>query len=129
MNVVPMLSYEDPLAMADWLVRAFGFVERDRMGLHVNLDAVMLDRPSVDYESPKRHAEHCEHARRTRETPFVIDGVYVVVDDVAAHFERAKAAGATILTELEENAAVGQLQYRVEDPEGHRWMFAEPRSP
>jgi len=37
----------------------------------------------------------------------------------------AEAAGARILSPLEDNPGVGQRQYRAEDVEGHRWMFAE----
>lgn len=54
------------------------------------------------------------------------DGVLVYVDDIDAHFERAQASGATVLSSLEDNSEVGQRQYRVEDLEGHRWMFAQP---
>jgi PhnB protein len=60
------------------------------------------------------------------ETPYVVDGVMVQVVDIEAHYERARAAGATILTELEDNPGIGQRQYRVEDIEGHRWMFVQP---
>jgi PhnB protein len=87
---------------------------------------VMLGWPSADYQSPRHHAEVCEHARKWSRTPYVVDGVFVEVDDVGAHFARAKEAGATILSELEDNPGVGQRQYRAEDLEGHRWMFAEP---
>jgi len=46
------------------------------------------------------------------------------VPDVLAHYERARKAGARILSEidLDERAK----RYRVEDVEGHRWMFMEP---
>jgi uncharacterized glyoxalase superfamily protein PhnB len=47
------------------------------------------------------------------------------VDDVDAHHARAKAAGAVVLTEPAEGG--GGWQYRVEDVEGHRWMFAQRR--
>jgi PhnB protein len=47
------------------------------------------------------------------------------VNDVGGHFERAQAAGATILSELEEHAELGERRYRVEDVEGHRWMFVQ----
>lgn len=134
-RVIPMLSYEDVGAAADWIAEAFGFEELDRFAeddgtvTHVTLvldeAMVFLGYPSADYQAPRRHAEECEAARRWRETPFVVDGVMVYVDDVEAHFERAQAAGATILSGLEENPAVGQRQYRAEDSEGHRWMFAQ----
>jgi PhnB protein len=43
-----------------------------------------------------------------------------------SNYERAKVAGARILSELQDNPGIGQRQYRAEDIEGHRWMFAEP---
>jgi uncharacterized glyoxalase superfamily protein PhnB len=54
----------------------------------------------------------------------VVDGIHVSVEDVDAHYARAREAGATILSELEDNEGIGQRQYRAEDIEGHRWMFA-----
>lgn len=134
-RVIPMLSYEDAGGAADWLVRAFGFTETGRWSdetgrvTHVNLELdgseLMIGWPSADYRSPRRHAETCEQARRWSETPYVVDGVLVYVDDVEAHFARASEAGARILTPVESNPAVGQRQYRAEDVEGHRWMFAQ----
>jgi uncharacterized glyoxalase superfamily protein PhnB len=47
------------------------------------------------------------------------------VDDVDAHCERARAAGATILREPTE-PGVGFRIYSAEDAEGHRWMFGQP---
>jgi PhnB protein len=48
----------------------------------------------------------------------------VTVGDVDRHYERAKAAGATILREPED-LPVGRL-YSAADLEGHRWMFMQP---
>jgi uncharacterized glyoxalase superfamily protein PhnB len=131
-RVIPFIAYEDAAAAMDWLVAAFGFTERDRItenGVvgHGELElaggTVFLAQPTPDYESPRRHAERCEAARRWQEVPWVIDGVYVEVDDVDAHYERSKAAGAKVLSEPEETPH--GRQYRVEDLEGHRWMFAQ----
>jgi uncharacterized glyoxalase superfamily protein PhnB len=130
-----MLSYEDVGAAADWLCSAFGFTETGRFEdggrvTHANLvtgeGVVMVGWPGPAYRSPKRHREACDDARRWLESPFVVDGVYVRVVDIEAHHGRAQAAGATILSPIEDNEAVGQRQYRAEDLEGHRWMFAEP---
>jgi uncharacterized glyoxalase superfamily protein PhnB len=130
----PMLSYEDVAGAAEWLVRVFGFREElrfeepDGRVSHVELrlgdGAVMLGNPSPHYESPKTHRKHCEAAARWSETPFVVDGVHVYVDDVDAHFEQARAGGARILSEVEDTP-FGDRHYRAEDLEGHRWMFAE----
>jgi uncharacterized glyoxalase superfamily protein PhnB len=134
-RVIPLLTYEDAGRAADWIGKAFGFEETGRWSddqgrvTHVNMEldggVVMLGFASPDYQNPKHHAEVCEHARKWSATPYVVDGVLVNVDDIAAHFERAKGAGAKILSELEDNPGVGQRQYRAEDVEGHRWMFAE----
>ena len=131
-----MVSYEDVGAAIDWLSSAFGFRESgerysDDEGrvTHAELELdgalVMLGWPGPDYRSPRRHAEECEQARKWLEVPYVIDGVLVEVDDVDAHFSRARAAGATILSEPEDVPEVGVRHYRVEDPEGHRWMFSQ----
>jgi uncharacterized glyoxalase superfamily protein PhnB len=133
--ILPMLAYEDGPAAIDWLCRAFGFTENFRMvgddGLlgHAELqlgDAVVsLATPSPHYQSPKRHAESCAAARAWQEVPWVINGLMVYVDDVDAHAERARAAGARLLSEPEDSGH-GDRVYRVEDLEGQRWMFATP---
>jgi PhnB protein len=130
-----MLSYEDVAAAIPWLERAFGFRERMRMANkdgtvgHAELTLadglIMLGNPGPDYRSPRHHAATCEDARRWSAVPYVIDGLHVTVDDVEAHFERARAAGARILSELQDEP-YGERIYRVEDLEGHRWMFAQP---
>jgi uncharacterized glyoxalase superfamily protein PhnB len=43
------------------------------------------------------------------------------VDD---HFQRARAAGATVIQEPKEEFW-GDRFYSVEDPEGHQWVFAQ----
>jgi uncharacterized glyoxalase superfamily protein PhnB len=49
-------------------------------------------------------------------------GIYVVVEDVDAHHERAKAAGARIVYGPEETD-FGTRRYRVLGPEGYEWSF------
>ena len=136
-GVIPMIAYADGPAALDWLVRVFGFRERERRVSkdgrleHGEVDTghgvIMLATPSPHYQGPRRHREGCEAARKWSEVPYIIDGVLVYVDDVEAHFERARAGGAGILSELE----VGEngKRYRAEDLEGHRWMFMQSVSP
>jgi len=50
--------------------------------------------------------------------------VYVYVDDVDKHFERAKSAGATILSEPKDQF-YGDRTYGAADVEGHHWSFAQ----
>jgi uncharacterized glyoxalase superfamily protein PhnB len=48
----------------------------------------------------------------------------VYVDDVDQHFQRAKAAGATIISEPENGFWDGRI-YRAKDLEGHHWEFSQ----
>jgi len=135
-RVTPMLSYEDAGAAIEWLTKAFGFVENveqrhsagDRV-THAELSfdggTIMLATPAAEYESPKTHREHCEAAARWLDTPWAIDGVFVLVDDLDSHYAHAKEAGATVIREPDD-PGVGVRVYTAEDLEGHRWMFGEP---
>jgi PhnB protein len=135
-TVVPMVAYEDAAAAIDWLSQAFGFREdpdqryvEDGRVTHAELDVgdgsvIYVANPTPDYVAPKRHREVCESAARWSRVPWVVDGLQVLVTGLEAHFTRAEAAGATMLSGIEENP-FGRL-YRAEDVEGHRWMFVEP---
>ncbi|MGQ0649121.1 MAG: VOC family protein [Gemmatimonadaceae bacterium] len=128
-----MISYEDGVAALEWLHRAFGFRETERLTTpdgklsHAEMEAggglIMLASPTSDYRSPKHHREVCEQARKWSTVPWIIDGVLVYVDDLDRHLTRAKAAGAMILSTVEEGPP--GRRYRAEDLEGHRWFFFE----
>ena len=133
-TTVPMLTYENVGAAADWLCSAFGFRESgerytDDEGrvTHAELSfgdgEVMLGFASPHYRSPRRHAAECEHAARWLDNPYVVDGVLVHVDELDAHLERARAAGADILRGPDDQP-FGRL-YAAADVEGHRWMFVQ----
>lgn len=120
-RITPYLYYEDVAAALDWLSKAFGFKERLRLPqpdgkiTHAEMEladgVVMLGNPGPDYENPKRLGH-------------VTNNIYVYVDDIDKHFERAKGAGAKILDEPRDQF-YGDRRYGVEDPEGHQWYFAQ----
>ena len=133
-RVVPFLGYEDAAAAIEWLERAFGFIEdrdaryeEDDTITHAELDVggatIYLSTPR-GYASPRRLRETSDLARRAYDNPWVIDGQFVEVDDLYAHYDRARSAGATILREPED-PGIGQRIYSAEDLEGHRWMFGQ----
>ena len=133
-RIVPFLGYEDAAAAIEWLERAFGFTEdrdaryeEDGTITHAELDVggatIYLSTPR-DYASPRRLRETSDLARRAYDNPWVIDGHFVEVDDLDAHYDRARSAGATILREPED-PGIGQRIYSAEDLEGHRWMFGQ----
>jgi PhnB protein len=121
-RIAPYLLYEDGAAAIDFLIEAFGFEEVMRMEeggvvnhaeLRLGDDSIMLGDPGADYEGPNK-ADH-----RTAL-------VHVYVDDVDAHFGRAKAAGAEIVMEPTDQE-YGDRRYDAKDPEGQLWSFATSR--
>jgi len=120
-QITPYLLYEDVDAAVDWLVDTFGFTEHVRMNgpdgkalhaeIHLGAGVVMLGNPGGDYRSPR----HLGGATQL---------VYVYVDNVDEHYERAMAKGAHILRDLADQF-YGDRTYGVEDPEGHQWSFGQ----
>ncbi len=119
-SVTPYLLYEDVAKALDWLVEVFGFDEVLRFQsengdvTHAELrhgaESIYLGDPGDDYRSPKQLG--------TRSSL-----VHVYVDDVDAHYERAKAAGAQIGLEPTEQP-YGDRRYDAYDLEGQLWSFA-----
>jgi|SRR5436853_1652180 len=119
-HILAHLIYDDVTAAVDWLTAAFGFQERTsarhaspegvigRTQMEVAGSLVTLGQPSIHGDSPRRG---------------VSSMLYVYVDDVDEHYQRARAAGATIVTELEDQPW-GDRRYQAVDPEGHQWTFA-----
>ncbi|MDQ3874270.1 MAG: VOC family protein [Actinomycetota bacterium] len=121
-TIIPYLLYEDVAAALDFLSRAFGFREHLRLTgsqgyvnhaeMRLGDSMIFLGDPGDDYRNPKRLGQE------------TVD-LYVQVDDVDAHYERAKAAGAEIVEEPQDQP-YGDRRYGAVDQEGHRWFFAQP---
>jgi len=69
-----------------------------------------------------RPSEYGKLLVRPRDAGGVTMSVYVIVDDVDAHFARAKAAGA-VITREPVTQDYGGRDYTAQDPEGHVWTF------
>ena len=118
-RLVPYLAYADAPGALEFLTRAFGFEEKFRFPMpdgrigHAELTLggeVVLMLASVysemGFASPA-------------DLPAVPSQIFCYVDDVDAHHERARAAGATIAAEPKDEPH-GDRMYRAVDPEGHR---------
>lgn len=110
-GVIPVLTYPDALAAAKWLCTAFGFRERlvigtHRVQLHAGLGAVALATGAITDASRAGVS------------------VMVRVEDVSAHFTRAKAHGATIIGEPTDYP-YGERQYSAQDLAGYVWTFSQ----
>jgi len=123
-SIYPRLAYRDEVAALDFLIRAFGLVERreSRMEhpdgmlawLELGDGVVMIGRAGEE-----RHGLYSP-----LEAGVSTAMVNAYVHDIDAHCRRAEAEGARIVTPLED-MFWGDRRYEALDLEGHRWHFAE----
>jgi uncharacterized glyoxalase superfamily protein PhnB len=107
--VIPILIYPDPAAAAKWLQKAFGFTVHLRIANH---------------RIQMRAGEGCFTIAEGNAVPNHSCIVQVRIEDALAHCERARHAGARILTEPTDHI-YGERQYNAEDFYGHKWDFTE----
>jgi uncharacterized glyoxalase superfamily protein PhnB len=124
-TIIPCLRYRDAMRMIDWLCEAFGF---ERHAVYADGDTVhhaqlvfgngMLMLGSASNEGEWGHSivQPGEVGNRETHSPCVI------VTDADAHHARARAAGATIVIDVADQAYGGR-GYACRDPEGHLWWF------
>ncbi len=124
-TIFPILRYEDARGAIPWLCEAFGFTECFSVPesgplvrhaqLRLGTNVVMLGsvRPEDGLLSP-------------RSLGAATQALCVQVEDLDAHFERARRAGAEILASPEDTD-FGAREYHARDPDGHPWTFTTYR--
>jgi uncharacterized glyoxalase superfamily protein PhnB len=124
-TIFPVLRYDDARSAVRWLCAAFGFVElfsvpesgqivrHAQLRLGTNLILLGSVRPGEGLASP-------------RALGAATQALYVSVEDVDAHFQRARSAGAEIIG-LPEDTDFGSRDYHALDLEGHAWTFGTYR--
>lgn len=124
-QIVPYLYYEDAGSAIEFMEKAFGFEiesafrnpEDDRV-----LTAKVRTGTGVILVGPGMKAfGTCA----VPNPELVSTMIYVYVNEVDAHYARAKAAGARIWSEPHVHFG-GNRQYTASDPGGQRWTFAQP---
>lgn len=122
-RITPYLLYEDLDAALKWLANAFGLREQSRKSgaggkpVHAEMvlgsdGLVLMGWPGPQYKNPRHLGQHTQY-------------LYVHVDNVDELFDRAVQAGATVLEKPADHPHIGDRRCGVEDPEGHRWYFAQ----
>ncbi len=111
------IIYPDVAEAVAWLTKTLGFMEHYRYGapsgaqMHLGNAWIMVRRAREGEKTPAQLG-------------YGTQSLTVFVEDVEAHFERAKSAGANIIEDLHETE-YGELQYGVEDLAGHHWLFSQ----
>jgi uncharacterized glyoxalase superfamily protein PhnB len=122
-DIVPFIRYRDAKAAIDWLVEALGFEAVsvfEGEGGTIAHAVLRFGTGAIQLSSPRGgEADAPPNA-------LGIGGLYLVVDDPDARFERAKRAGANITRELTDED-YGSREFSVRDPEGNNWTFGTYR--
>lgn len=122
--IVPSLRYRDAPAAIEFLCEAFGFARHlvvpgyDGTIRHAQLTLgggmIML--------GSARNRDFGPYVRTPKELGANTQSAYVIVAEIDAHYEHAKAAGAEIVMDIEDMDYGGRL-YSALDPEGNLWHF------
>jgi uncharacterized glyoxalase superfamily protein PhnB len=124
-TIIPTMRYRDARAAIAWLCEAFGFSQHlvvagktegaiEHAQLTLGNGMIMVGSAS-DEEFGRMMALPEPDGRVTQ-------SCYVVVEEIDAHYRRAKQAGARIVMEVADQDYGGRL-YTARDPEGHLWSF------
>jgi uncharacterized glyoxalase superfamily protein PhnB len=130
--------YDDASAAIDWLVKTFGF----EVVLRIEGEGGRIEHSELSYGNEgeavvmvgSSGGKGSDGAGAHRQSPRKVGGVNtqsmcVTVDDVDAHCERARAAGATITiapttSDYGDDYWVDRT-YEAVDLEGHHWWFMQ----
>lgn len=128
--IVPVVFYKDPIAALKWLEKAFGFettvLLTDGQGNVGHSEMTFLN--SVISVGGEWAGPQLGGA--SMKAPASLDGAgtqflrIALPEGLDAHCERARAAGARITAEPEDQF-YGDRTYRAMDPEGHIWNFSQ----
>lgn len=127
--LTPQIFYRDPRAALAFLERAFGFettmVVTDEAGNLGHSEMAWRGAP-MSLGAEFERADLIGPARMRSPASLAGQGTQFVrveiAGDMAAHCERARAAGA-VITQEPADQFYGARVYRALDPEGHVWTF------
>lgn len=119
-TIFPSLRYRDAAKAVDFICEAFGF---ERHQVYENPDGTIAHAELVYGDGAvmlgtDRDDSYGSHVGQ--------GWMYVVVEDADAHYAKAKAAGAEIVRELEDQP-YGSRDYSARDFEGNLWSFGTYR--
>jgi uncharacterized glyoxalase superfamily protein PhnB len=121
-TVLPHVSYHDLPTAIDWLVKYLSFIEQYHYNdsttgkiagaqLRLANAYIMVHASKADASTPA-------------ELGYNLQSLTIFLDDVDAHIRKVKSAGIRLVEQLHQTV-YGELQYAVQDLEGHLWIFSQ----
>ncbi len=129
-RVASALYYQDAGAAIEWLCKAFGFQVR----IKIDGPGGSVEHSELELADGLIMVGSAEVKRAWSKSPKTLQGantqsLMAYIDDVEAHFTRARAAGAKVVSEPK-TVDYGEEYwsdrgYECIDPEGHHWWFIQ----
>ncbi len=121
-RVVARLAYNDVASALEFLENAYGFAEREGTRIEMADGSVVL----VEINVVDSYIMIGSAGAHDIDAPGNVGGItqalIVYVDDIDRHYEKAKNAGAKIVSEPADQFW-GDRRYESRDSEGHHWSF------
>src|ERR1700722_17634930 len=121
-TVLPHVSYRDLPSAIDWLVKHFSFVEQYHY-TDTTTGAIAGAQLRLANAYVMVHAAKA-NASTPAELGYSLQSLTIFLDDVDAHCRKVRSAGIRLVEQLHQTV-YGELQYAVQDPEGHLWIFSQ----
>jgi uncharacterized glyoxalase superfamily protein PhnB len=122
-TVWPTLRARDARGLIRFLVDAFGFEETAVFGTEDVVDHAQLSWPLGGGVMLGSVRDDADDTWSLEPGKF---GAYVVTDDVDGLYQKATAAGAEVIRDLNDTD-YGSREFGVRDPEGNLWSFGSYR--
>lgn len=116
-TLLPHIVYRHLEQAIPWLSRAFGFVELYRYGNPASGAQMRAGNACIMVKQVR------QNEKVPKELGFGTQSLTIFLEDIESHCAQAKSAGVTLLENLHETE-YGELQYAVEDLDGHHWLFS-----
>ena len=122
-TIMPTLRYHNAPAAIEWLCQVFGF---ERHAVYPGPEGTIAHaeltlRGGMIMLGSHKHDGHGQGFRSLEEVgDYETRSAYVVVTEIDAVYERAKAAGGSVIRELQ-GTDYGSRDFSIKDLEGHSW--------
>ena len=122
-TIMPTMRYQDASAAIEWLCQVFGF---ERHAVYAGPEGTIghaeltLGGGMIMLGSHKDDAYGRGFRSPEEVGGYETRGAYIVVTEIDSVYERAKAAGGSVIRELQ-GTEYGSREFSVKDLEGHTW--------
>ena len=124
-RIIPTMRYKDAPAAIEWLCMVLGFEKH--LVVPGENDTIAHAQLILGNSMIMLGSENDNEFGKLVKTPSDLGGIntqtaYIIIEEIDAHYQKVKAAGAEIILEIADQDYGGRL-YSCRDSEGYIWNF------